>query len=77
MSASPAPSGPIIRKPVEFYTIALAQLANGEMSVSITATTVDDEEPQFLDQEIVSKRVPSLHHALALIKTGITSSLGL
>ena len=68
---------PTARKAVEFYTIALAQLADGDMSVSITATTVDDEEPQLLNQEIVCERVPSLADALALIKTGVERSLGL
>ena len=62
---------------VEFYTIALAQLADGDLSVLITATSVDDEEPQLLDREIVSERVPSLDEAFALIKIGIERSLGI
>jgi hypothetical protein len=33
------------RKAVEFYSIELAQLADGTIHVSMTATTVDDEEP--------------------------------
>jgi hypothetical protein len=36
------------RKAVEFYTIELAQLADGTFHVSLTATTVDEEEAQLL-----------------------------
>jgi hypothetical protein len=56
------------RSRVEFYTIELAHLADGTMHVSLTATTVDGEEPQLLCQEIVSERVTSIDDALAIIK---------
>ena len=59
------------RKVVEFYSIELAQLADGTFHVSLTATTVDEEEPQLLCQEIVSERVVSLDDALAVIKEGV------
>jgi hypothetical protein len=60
------------RKAVEFYTIELAQLADGTYQVSLTATTVDDEEPQLLNQEIDSRRGASLDEVLSMIKTGLT-----
>jgi hypothetical protein len=63
-----------IRKAVEFYTIELAQLADGTYQVSLTATTVDDEEPQLLNQEIDSRRGVSLDEVLSMIKTGLTGS---
>ena len=63
-----------VRRAVEFYTIELAELADGMFSVSITATTVDDEEPQLLCQEIVSERVVSIDDALAVIKNGVTGT---
>jgi hypothetical protein len=58
-------------KAVEFYTIELAQLADGAFHVALTATTVDEEEPQLLCQEIASERVASLDDALAVIKEGV------
>ena len=64
------------RKVVEFYTIELAQLADGTFHVSLTATTVDEEEPQLLCQEIASERVVSLDDALAVIKEGVTGTGG-
>jgi hypothetical protein len=63
-----------IRKVVEFYTMELAQLADGTFHVSLTATTVDDEEPQLLCQEIASERVVSIDDALAVIKQGVTGT---
>ena len=60
------------RKLVEFYTIELAHLADGTIYVAVTATTVDDEEPQLLCQDIASERVVSIDDALAVIKDGVT-----
>jgi len=60
-----------VRKAIEFYTIELAQLADGAYRVSMTATTVDDEEPQLLCPEITSGRVTSIDDALAVIKNSI------
>ena len=71
------PARSIVQKSAEFYTVELSHLADGDISVFMTATTVDDEEPQLLNQELVSERVPSLDDALALIKTGVERSLGL
>ena len=63
-------------KAIEFYTIELSQLPDGAIFVSMMATTIDDEEPQLLSQEITSERVPSIDDALAVIKKGVTRSLG-
>jgi hypothetical protein len=59
-------------KAVEFYTIELSQLADGAMLGSMIATTIDEEEPQLLSQEITSERVASIDDALAVIKRGVT-----
>ncbi len=58
-------------KAVEFYTIELSQLPDGAIYLSMLATTIDEEEPQLLSQEITSERVASIDDALAAIKTGI------
>jgi hypothetical protein len=62
-----------VRKAVEFYTIAIAQLADGTFSVAITATTVDDNEPELLSQEIASERVASIDDAILVIRTGLVA----
>jgi hypothetical protein len=56
------------RKAVWFYSLELAVLADGGYHLSVTATTVDEEEPQLLCQEILRERVASIDGALALIK---------
>lgn len=62
-----------IRRAVEFYTIELAQLIDGTIHVALIATTVDDEEPQLLNQEIASERVASIDDALAIVKQHATA----
>jgi len=59
------------RKAVEFYSIQLSQLADGAMFVEVTATTIDDQEPQLLSQEIATERVASLDDALTAIRRGV------
>ena len=63
-------------KAVEFYTVELSQLPDGAIFVSMMATTIDEEEPQLLSQEITSERVASIDDALAVIKKGLPRSVG-
>ena len=63
-------AGPVIRS-VEFYNIELAPLADGRVYVSMLATTVDDQEPQLLTQEIACDTVATIEDALAVIRQGV------
>jgi hypothetical protein len=58
----------------EYFFAEIAQLPNGTYYVSLTGTSVDDEEPQLLNQEIDSRRGVSLDEMLAVIKSGLTGS---
>ena len=49
-------AGPTVRKAVECFFAEIAQLPDGTYYVSLTATTVDDEEPQLLNMEIETRR---------------------
>ena len=71
-SLSPSAATPAI-KSVEFFNIELAPLADGGVYVLMTATTVDDQEPQLLTQEIVRDTVATIDAALAVIKKNLTS----
>jgi hypothetical protein len=62
------------RRAVWLYNIELVQLDDGTIHVSLTAITVDDEEPQLPCREIASKHVTSIDDALAVIKEGLTGS---
>ncbi len=66
--------GASIRKAVICFFAEIAQLPDGKYCVSLSATTVDDEEPQLLSQEIDSRRSISLDEVLAVIKSGLTGS---
>lgn len=57
--------------PVEFFRIELAPLAEGRVAVYMTATTVDEEGPELLDQEIASDKVATIDDVLALIRTHV------
>ena len=61
---------PVIRN-AEFFRIELAPLNDGKILVSLTATTVDEQEPQLLDQEIACDRVTSVDDIIALIRTHV------
>ena len=61
---------PVIRS-VEFFRMELAPQMDGKILVSLTATTVDEEEPQLLDQEIACDRVASIDDIIALIRTHV------
>ena len=67
-------AGATVRKAVEYFFAEIAQLPDGTYYVSLTATTIDDEEPQLLNQEIDSRRGVSLDEVLAVIKGRLTGS---
>ena len=62
------------RKSVWFYNFELALLAGGGYQLSVAATTVDEEEPQLLCQEILDERVATIDDALARLKHILTST---
>ena len=65
---------PTVRKAVEYFFAEIAQLPDGSYYVSLTATTIDDEEPQLLNQEIDSRRGVSLDEVIQVIRDGLTGS---
>jgi hypothetical protein len=71
-SRHPALEG--LKKAVVSYLTEIAELADGTYYMVLTATSVDDEEPQLLCQEIDSRRGASLDEVLAAIKRGLTGS---
>ena len=70
-----APASPVSFKAVEYLTIQLSTLADGAVFVSVTAVTVDDEEPQLLTQEIATERTATIEHALTLIADRVRGTM--
>ena len=69
--ADPRSASDTVIRSVEFYNIELAPLADGRVYVSVLATTVDDQEPQLLTQEIARDAVATIDDALAVIRHGV------
>jgi hypothetical protein len=63
------------RKAFEFLHIELATLASGKIFVSVTATTVDDQEPQLLSQEIATEQVQTVDDALSVISGSVRAAM--
>jgi len=66
---------PITRKAAWFYHLELALLAEGGYHLSLAATTVDEEEPQLLYQELLDERVATIDDALASLKQVLKHSV--
>jgi DNA-directed RNA polymerase subunit RPC12/RpoP len=70
-AGTPAENGaPTIRN-AEFFRIELSGQRGGKILVALTATTVDEDEPQLLDQEIARNSVSTIDDVLALIKAHV------
>jgi hypothetical protein len=63
---------PTTRRAVWFYNLELALLADGGYQLSVSATTVDEDEPQLLCQEILDECVPSIDDVFARLKHILT-----
>jgi hypothetical protein len=57
-----------VRRAVWFYNLELALLADGSYHLSVSATTVDEDEPQLLCQELLDEHAASVDEALAKLK---------
>jgi hypothetical protein len=65
---------PITRKAAWFYHLELALLAEGGYHLWVAATTVDEEEPQLLYQELLDERVATIDDALVRLKEILAAS---
>ncbi len=61
-----APAFPKIPN-LEFLRVQLSPALDGHIFVALTATVVDDQEPELLDQEIAFNNVATIDDAIALI----------
>jgi hypothetical protein len=62
------------RKAAWFFSLDVALLTDGGYHLSVTATTVDEEEPQLLCQELLDERVASIDDALVRLKQILSAS---
>lgn len=60
---------------LEFLRVELAPAMDGGVFLSLIATTVDDEDLQLIDQELLGARVDTLDAAIALLGEQIRRTL--
>jgi hypothetical protein len=75
IDSRPTVASPISFKAIESLNIQISTLADGAVFVWLTATTIDDEEPQLLTQEIASERLATIDDALALIGERVRATM--
>jgi hypothetical protein len=63
---------PSVIRGADFLRMELSPQIDGKLLVALTATTVDEDEPQLLDQEVACERVDTLDDVIALIRTHVT-----
>jgi len=64
-----APAHP--NPPIEFVTIQLMPLAEGDISVSLTSTIFDETDLDLLDRDIAQERVTTIDELVALIRAHV------
>jgi hypothetical protein len=68
------PDPPDTRSNIEFYTIELMRLVDGQLSVGVKATTCEPlpgDDFELVDMQVASECVASLEMALAVIRDAI------
>ena len=55
----------------DFLRMELSPQIDGKLLVALTATTVDEEEPELLDQEVAFERVDTLDDVIAIIRAHV------
>ena len=71
-----ASRGPESTPPIQFYSVQLMPLADGRLSVGVSATlceSIDDDDFELVNMDMASARVGTVEEALAVIRDAITS----
>ena len=63
------------RKAAWFYSLELALLVDGSYHISLAATTVDEEEPQLLCQDILDEHAGTIDDVLAKIRQVLSNAV--
>jgi hypothetical protein len=60
------------QNPIQFVNIEIAPLIDGQYSVIMQATLLDEEQLEFIGQELANARAATLDEALAIIRQNVT-----
>jgi hypothetical protein len=64
---APAPS------PIQFVNIEITPLIGGEFSVMMQATLLDEQDFEFVGQDLANERVQTLDEALSVIRQNVAA----
>jgi len=59
--------------PIQFVNVEITPLLGGEFSVVMQATFLDEEELEFVGQDLANERVGTLDQALAVIRQNVAA----
>ena len=59
--------------PLQFVNIEITPLIGGKYSVALQATLLDEQELEFVGQDLAHAHVDTLDEALALIRTNVAA----
>jgi hypothetical protein len=59
--------------PLQFVHIEIAPLIGGKFSVSMQATLLDEQELEFVGQDLAQERVETLDQVLAVIRQNVAA----
>ena len=57
--------------PIQFVTVEITPLLGGQFAVVMQATLLDEEELEFVGQDLANARVDTLDEALAVIRHNV------
>src|ERR1700734_922876 len=57
--------------PIQFVSIELTPILGGKFSVSVQATLLDEQELEFVGQDLANAHVETLDDALAIIRQNV------
>jgi len=70
IAAGTIPPAPL---PLQYITAQIMPLIGGQFSVALQATLLDEEQLEFVGQDLASAHVDTLEEALAVIRTNVAA----
>jgi hypothetical protein len=61
------------RFPIQFITVELMPIVGGQYSVAMQATLLDEEQLEFVGQDLAHERVDTIEQAIAVIRQNISA----
>ena len=66
---------PPVPFPIQYVTAEITPLIGGQFSVVMQATLLDEEQLEFVGQDLANAHVDTLDEALAVIRTNVPPSI--